>query len=145
MEFGQIPKQIFKVPHPQRRKGLQLLLEPTHIAPENTNKGNFLDLLFVSVKIILFFFIEILDPWKNVTSLKLDMLFSTHKDTVSSLIITSNNTKVISVGYDSKLKVFSLSQSRQIRSANIGDMPLSSCIQLPDMNILVIGSFDNNM
>ncbi|KAF2878744.1 hypothetical protein ILUMI_27419 [Ignelater luminosus] len=126
MEFGQIPKQIFQVPHPQRKKGLQLMLEPSQIAPKNINE-------------------EVLDPWRNVTSLKLDMLFSTHKDTVSSLIITNNNTKVISVGYDSKLKVFSLTQSRQIRSANIGDMPLSSCIQLPTMNILVIGSFDNNI
>lgn len=28
MEFGQIPKQVFKVPHPQRKVGMLLLKEP---------------------------------------------------------------------------------------------------------------------
>lgn len=28
MEFGQIPKQVFQVPHPKRRKPLQMLIEP---------------------------------------------------------------------------------------------------------------------
>lgn len=31
MEFGQIPKQVFKVPHPQRKVGLKLLTEPYRI------------------------------------------------------------------------------------------------------------------
>lgn len=29
MEFGQIPKQVFKVPHPKRRGGPPILIEPT--------------------------------------------------------------------------------------------------------------------
>lgn len=51
----------------------------------------------------------------------------------------------MSVGHDSKLKVFSMETKRQIRSANIGNMPLSSCVQLPNVNILVVGSWDNQM
>lgn len=80
-----------------------------------------------------------------MTSLENRTSFNTHKDSVSSLLITSDGLKVISVGFDSKLKVFSLDHNRQIRSANIGSMPLSSCVQLPQSNVLVIGSYDNNM
>ena len=71
--------------------------------------------------------------------------FNTHKNTVSRLFISDDCTRVTSVGHDSKLKVFSLQQNRQIRSANIGYMPLSSCVQMPNVNILVIGSWDNQM
>lgn len=85
------------------------------------------------------------NPWQKIECLHMHSFFNTHKDTVSSLTITENNSKIISVGYDSKLKVFCLKQNRQIRSASIGDMPLSSCIQLPKANVLVVGSFDNNM
>lgn len=38
MEFGQIPKQVFKVPHPKRKVGLKLLLEPDQIVPEKNEK-----------------------------------------------------------------------------------------------------------
>lgn len=41
MEFGQIPKQVFKVPHPQRKVSCQLLTEPNQIcAEDNTTEGN---------------------------------------------------------------------------------------------------------
>jgi factor associated with neutral sphingomyelinase activation len=36
MEFGQIPKQVFKVPHPQRKVGLPLLNEPHQIKLSET-------------------------------------------------------------------------------------------------------------
>lgn len=85
------------------------------------------------------------DLWKNVSSISLHTTFSTHKDAVSCLFVTEDNNRIISVGHDSKLKVFSLEHNRQIRSANIGSMPLSSCIQLPKSNVLVIGSWDNQM
>ncbi|KAF5298434.1 hypothetical protein FQR65_LT01213 [Abscondita terminalis] len=123
MEFGQIPKQLFKVPHCQRRTKLQLL-KP--VLTEDVQKDS-------------------LNPWKSMSSLKLESVFNTHKDTVSSLFVANNENQIMSAGYDSKLKVFSLSQNRQIRSANVGNMPLSSLIQLPNMNVIVIGSFDNNI
>ncbi|KAK4880232.1 hypothetical protein RN001_008378 [Aquatica leii] len=123
MEFGQIPKQLFKVPHPQRKAKLQMLKS---VLVENVLTDS-------------------MDSWKTMSSLNLESLFNTHKDSVSALLVANNENQIISVGYDSKLKVFSLSQNRQIRSANIGNMPLSSIIQLPNMNVLVIGSFDNNI
>lgn len=34
MEFGQIPKQVFRVPHPRRKVGMRMLLEPDQIVRE---------------------------------------------------------------------------------------------------------------
>lgn len=126
MEFGQIPKQIFTVPHPQRICKPVLLREPSvQNVEENVAEG---------------------DPvWKNLSELKLKTTFGTHKDVVGSLIISNDNSCIISVGHDFLLKVFSISQNRQIRSASMGSMPLSSCIQLPNKNTIVVGSWDNNM
>lgn len=38
MEFGQIPKQVFNVPHPKRKSALQILPEPTQFE-RNTREG----------------------------------------------------------------------------------------------------------
>ncbi|KAJ3655160.1 hypothetical protein Zmor_014297 [Zophobas morio] len=122
MEFGQIPKQVFKVPHPSRKVGLPLLTEPYQVKSTETE-----------------------DLWRNMNLLESVSTFNTHKNTVSRLFISDDCTRVTSVGHDSKLKVFSLQQNRQIRSANIGYMPLSSCVQMPNVNILVIGSWDNQI
>lgn len=83
--------------------------------------------------------------WKEAIDLEFVTSFNSHKNTVSDLFISEDGTKITSVGHDSKLKVFSLPQNKQIRSANIGRMPLSSCIQLPNANVLVIASWDNGM
>lgn len=83
--------------------------------------------------------------WKDNIDIELQTTFSTHKDLISCIFFANNESKIVSVGHDCKLKVFSLPLNRQIRSANIGCMPLSSCVQLPNLNVLVIGSYDNTM
>lgn len=83
--------------------------------------------------------------WNDLHELKLQTSFGTHKDAVSFITISADNTRIISVGHDYLLKVFSIPLNRQIRSASIGSMPLSSCIQLPNKNRLVVGSWDNTM
>ncbi|CAH0557856.1 unnamed protein product [Brassicogethes aeneus] len=123
MEFGQIPKQVFKVPHPQRKVGIPLNKEPYQI--EKTSAFS--------------------DNWKTMSNLELVTSFNSHKGAVNFLFINEDGTRITSVGHDSKLKVFSLPQNKQTRSANIGNMPLSSCIQLPNVNVLVIGSWDNQI
>jgi len=80
-----------------------------------------------------------------VTSLDLKTSFNSHKNTVSHIFLSTDGTKITSVGHDSRLKVFCLDQNKQIRSANIGNMPLSGCVQLPESNTLVVGSWDNQM
>ncbi|KAG5896999.1 hypothetical protein JTB14_010751 [Gonioctena quinquepunctata] len=122
MEFGQIPKQVFKVPHPRRMLG-DIPVEPSQIQQSEITE----------------------DVWKTAKSLELCTSFNSHKNTVSYLSISEDGTRITSVGHDSKLKVFSLSQNKQVRSASIGNMPLSSCIQLPNINKLVIASWDNQI
>lgn len=125
MEFGQIPKQIFTIPHPQRIIKLPLYKQPS----EEINKESLLPS----------------NVWRKLVKLKEVRMFSTHKDVISSLLITEDDSNVISVGHDCLLKVFSIENNRQIRSASIGSMPLSSCLQLPNKNTLIVGSYDNNM
>lgn len=128
MEFGQIPKQVFKVPHPQRKIKREILPTPEQI----TNNGNGDDKSVESSKYL------------TISSVELQASFSSHKDTVSCVHIM-DQFNILSVGHDSKLKVFSLEQNRQIRSVNIGNMPLSSCIKLPALNTIVIGSMGNEI
>lgn len=124
MEFGQIPKQVFTVPHPKRKIGPQLLTEPHQIEQEE-------DILE--------------DMWKTAIDLELSASFNSHKTAVNYIYISDDCSNIISVGHDSKLKMFSLNQNRQTRSANIGNMPLSCCIPLPNANTLIIGTWDNQM
>ncbi|XP_028128132.1 protein FAN [Diabrotica virgifera virgifera] len=124
MEFGQIPKQVFRVPHPQRKTGLTLMTEPLQLKP--------IELSFE-------------DTWKQASELELITSFNSHKNSVSHLFINEDGERITSVGHDSKLKVFSVPQNKQIRSANIGNMPLSSCIQLPNTSVLIIASWDNEI
>ncbi|XP_025829509.1 protein FAN isoform X2 [Agrilus planipennis] len=126
MEFGQIPKQIFKVPHPERKNSPQLLKHPSSVGI-NSKKSEYVEL------------------WNNLKSLELKSSFKTHRDAVRCVVFNEDSDKVISVGSDAKMKMFSISLNRQIRSANVGTMPLSSCSKLPNMNVLIIGSFGNNM
>nr|CAH7741761.1 unnamed protein product [Callosobruchus chinensis] len=125
MEFGQIPKQVFTVPHPQRKiAGPNTLVEPYQVEENET---------------------ESQDMWKRLDNFKIHTSFNTHKGTVSHLFLSDDAERITSVGHDSKLKVFSLVQNKQIRSANIGNLPLSSCIQLPNVNVLVVASWDNEI
>ncbi|VEN59952.1 unnamed protein product, partial [Callosobruchus maculatus] len=125
MEFGQIPKQVFNVPHPQRKiVGPNNLVEPYQVEENET---------------------ESQDMWKRLDNFKMHTSFNTHKGTVSHLFLSDDAERITSVGHDSKLKVFSLVQNKQIRSANIGNLPLSSCIQLPNVNVLVVASWDNEI
>lgn len=43
MEFGQVPKQVFNVPHPRRKLGILLLTEPYQVQEDETQiEGGFL-------------------------------------------------------------------------------------------------------
>ncbi|KAK9870435.1 hypothetical protein WA026_008004 [Henosepilachna vigintioctopunctata] len=123
MEFGQIPNQVFTVPHPKRKLKTVFFNEPYDIRNKINQE----------------------EKWRSLSGIDLCVSFTTHKNIVSSIFISDDQKSIVSVGHDSKVKVFSIEYRRQIRSANIGNMPLSSCIQLPNVNVLVIGSWDNQI
>lgn len=118
MEFGQIPKQVFTVPHP-RRRNLNIpqsigILKCTTLSPTQIN----------------------LAPYCQ---------FSGHKERIGSVIINDDNDTIVTVGHDSVLKILSISQKKQLRSITVGSMALSSCIQLPDKNTLILSCWDDTM
>lgn len=65
-----------------------------------------------------------------------------HKEAVTSVARVGN--KIISVGKDGALKVYDLSQGKQMRSVVLCSTPLSCCVMVDD-NTVAAGSWDNEM
>jgi factor associated with neutral sphingomyelinase activation len=62
------------------------------------------------------------------------------------MCLSKNGQTLYSVSKDSFLKVYSLSEKRQLRSFNPCNLALSSCVLDPDQESLItIGSWDNNV
>lgn len=59
MEFGQIPKQVFKVPHPKKKMGLKFLLEPDQIVPEkDENEGKNFCIIHLDLIVLKIYFTD---------------------------------------------------------------------------------------
>ncbi|XP_072766799.1 protein FAN isoform X2 [Anoplolepis gracilipes] len=132
MEFGQIPKQVFALPHPKRLTTVpNLLYNQTLVTlPETMTSGN------PCVKEKLINFAEL-------------VAFQAHKDSVTSIVrknTTSN--EIISVGQDGMLKLYNINERKLTHSVSLSLLSLSSCISyytLSQRNILVAGSWDNTL
>lgn len=83
--------------------------------------------------------------WHTFSTLKNIASFQTHKEAVTAVAVAGNKQFVVSVGQDSLLKMYSISEKRQVRSVTLSSMALSSCIIMPDDKSLIIGSWDNNV
>lgn len=75
--------------------------------------------------------------------LELKYSYSGHKETVTSILVDGDT--VISTGKDGILKCYSLKDKRQTRSISFGKLPISSCVKVTESNLLVVGSWDNNI
>lgn len=78
------------------------------------------------------------------------IMFQSHKESVSSIIITNKEeiNEVISVGQDGMLKLYSIKNKKLTRNVPLSSLPLSSCISYytsSHRNILVAGSWDNTL
>ncbi|KAG8226897.1 hypothetical protein J437_LFUL005656 [Ladona fulva] len=157
MEFGQIPKQVFTLPHPCRiiNKPLHpcgLLVPSREEVSENiktetsTNEG----------------------PsrwnWHNGLRRKPDITLQSHREEVLALALwcpgntddggksNASDWHVFSVGHDSLLKMHRISTGQQVRSAALSSMALSACVPLPPSShlnisntLVVVASWDNTM
>ncbi|XP_067007294.2 protein FAN isoform X2 [Anabrus simplex] len=137
MEFGQIPKQVFTLPHPQRLSGLPpMLVLESDLSPTTESSSIFRERVHS---------ISGLPVWKNMEHLAITSSFQSHKEAVSAVVISQSGQFVVSVGQDSLLKMYTLPEKRQVRSVTLSSMALSSCIILPDDKTLLVGSWDNSM
>lgn len=126
MEFGQIPKQIFQVPHPSRLKPDLLTRLPS--------PGKFI----LTLNDQLNFFLAI----SGLQNRKADIL-ATHRETVTC--VASFGDVAVSVGRDAVLKEFSFSSKQLIRSVNLSKAGISACVMLPNQRTVALGTFDNVM
>ncbi|GAB0089168.1 protein FAN [Sergentomyia squamirostris] len=121
-EFGQIPKQLFTRPHVPR---VVTSAQNGPISAQTIPQSPEIELTVL------------------LKDLSLDVKYSAHKDIITSMVIDGQC--VISTGKDGVLKCFDFEQKRQLRSVPISSMPISSCIKLPGVNVVVVGSWDNSI
>ncbi|CAL7951198.1 unnamed protein product [Xylocopa violacea] len=135
MEFGQIPKQIFTLPHPKRSVLSTLDKLPTEtVLTKSVESGAKIEE----------------NPSEKVFELHELLIFQSHKESVSSITITNKEeiNEIISVGQDGMLKLYSIKNKKLTRSVSLSSLPLSSCISYytpSHRNILVAGSWDNSL
>ncbi|XP_043507694.1 protein FAN-like isoform X2 [Frieseomelitta varia] len=132
MEFGQIPKQIFTLPHPKRSV---FMLNKLHTKTISVSIENEIDKE---------------NPIEKTFKLHELIMFQSHKESVSSIILRSKEeiNEVISVGQDGMLKLYSIKNKKLTRNVSLSSLPLSSCVSYytsSHRNILVAGSWDNTL
>ncbi|XP_034948322.1 protein FAN-like [Chelonus insularis] len=131
MEFGQIPKQIFTLPHPKRlMPAVNLMNETLLNSQSNTINENE-------------------EEEEGEFALRQYFVFPSHKESILH-ITPMNNTgnEIASVGHDGILKIYSLQTKKLTRSISLSNLPLSSCIfykTKTGQNILLVGSWDDTL
>nr|CAD7399314.1 unnamed protein product [Timema poppensis] len=137
MEFGQIPKHIFTLPHPHRLMGLPPTLATSHSCDFSENDFRDVQECVQSLTGHV--------VWHRTETLMTVALFQSHKESVCATALSGSGQFVVSVGQDSLLKMYSLSEKRQVRSVTLSSMALSSCIVLPDEKTLIVGCWNNSI
>jgi factor associated with neutral sphingomyelinase activation len=82
--------------------------------------------------------------WGSVENLKASDSFRLHRDVVTSVSLSPNGQTMFSVSQDSTLKIYSLADSKQLRSISISQLALSSCVLTGDGSSVIISSWDNS-
>ncbi|CAM4532733.1 unnamed protein product [Leuciscus chuanchicus] len=140
LEFGQTPRQLFTTPHPQRitprfhNLSATVSLSSCELSPVSPSMDSFEDLTEESRRM----------AWSNMNKLELQSCYKIHKEAVTGIAVTLSGDAIFSTSQDSTLKMFSKENGLQ-RSVSFSNMALSSCLMLPDDEIVVCSSWDNNV
>ncbi|XP_051757272.1 protein FAN isoform X2 [Ctenopharyngodon idella] len=140
LEFGQTPRQLFVTPHPQRitprfnNLSATPSLSSSELSPASPSMESFEDLTEESKKM----------AWSNMNKLVSQSCHKIHKEAVTGIAVTLSGESIFSTSQDSTLKMFSKDNGLQ-RSVSFSNMALSSCLMLPDDEIVVCSSWDNNV
>ncbi|XP_017287828.1 protein FAN [Kryptolebias marmoratus] len=144
LEFGQTPRQLFTGPHPQRitprLQGAGRSSSVTSAAGEPSpaspvEDSSFEDLTEESRKM----------AWANMGGLRRISGHRIHKEAVTGIAVTRDGASIFSTSQDSTLKMFSKELQEFQRSMSFSNMPLSSCLMLPDGKTVACSSWDNNV
>uniref|UniRef100_A0A8D0A6R7 Neutral sphingomyelinase activation associated factor n=1 Tax=Sander lucioperca TaxID=283035 RepID=A0A8D0A6R7_SANLU len=144
LEFGQTPKQLFTIPHPQRitPRFHNITRSPSSNSPvtSQSEDSSFEDLTEESRKL----------AWANMGNLKPLSSHKIHKDNVKFLhcgvVLSFLYHSAVSIFIpDSTLKMFSKELKDFQRSMSFSNMALSSCLMLENGKTVVCSSWDNNV
>ncbi|XP_047487982.1 protein FAN-like [Penaeus chinensis] len=148
-EFGQVPKQLFSKPHPQRSRSFGVYdsmylsngISESSICSEaeeeradsgenNDNKAH--------------------NPsstclWQRLADLRLLRECRAHREAITGVVFTTDSQNILSVGQDALLKMYTLPKLNQVRSVRISSMAASSCLHLPGTDTVLVGSWDNTV
>ncbi|XP_035736480.1 protein FAN-like isoform X1 [Vespa mandarinia] len=132
MEFGQIPKQVFTLPHPKRLIPIIDTLQTATLTVLHMTDMNDKSLISDSIHLSEF------------------LTFQSHKEGVCCITVTNKGIydEILSVGHDGMFKLYSIKNKKLTRSVSLSSLPLSSCISYytpSSHNILVVGSWDNTL
>uniref|UniRef100_U5EY84 Putative neutral sphingomyelinase n-smase activation associated factor n=1 Tax=Corethrella appendiculata TaxID=1370023 RepID=U5EY84_9DIPT len=120
-EFGQIPKQLFTLPHVAKLPTINKLPPSiTSIISEDENLR------------------------ENSIIFTLESQFCSHKDEISSLCVDSQRNCFLTAGKDGTFKYYSTEERRQLRNVQISDMSLSA-MQLTTNRLIIFGCWDNSI
>lgn len=139
-EFGQIPKQLFKQPHVPR-----MVNEIPH--SPITLRESFSKEKVPSVEEEIDRRLSIDDGSRSlrVTGSQLDYEYQPHRLGITSMFYDTTTKTIYSTSHDGTLKSFDCVKKQQTRTVNLGTMPISSCIRIPETELFVLGCWDNTM
>lgn len=147
MEFGQTPKQLFKKPHPPRftkdgprHYSLTTVSSSSQENEEIEVKG---EQSVQSAESSVASSVQSCLSLEDISALYVTHQYTLHKSGITGLQLTEDGCSIFSVSQDTMLKMYSLEDQRQLRSFNVSNMALSSCLVMPDNKTIVVGSWDN--
>lgn len=164
-EFGQIPKQLFKSPHPQRRR-------PQVPRSLSSGDADAVEVDGVDVEALMKFQADRepgvinddeINSWNNIEQIRrvcdykvgVDhetspsyfqfVGFKVHREALSVVAISVDNLWVMSASHDDILKFYSLEEMQVLRTVNIPSMAITTCLPLPNNKTVLVGSGDNHI
>jgi factor associated with neutral sphingomyelinase activation len=164
-EFGQCPKQVFKIPHPARGaltvlNSVPPLLPAEPFDDDKDSRDNKDKEVQVERKAPLTKVAEISSLYSEsgkpkvktllsmgkMTDIKFNEIPKAHKMPITRMLsLTSKPNTIVSIGQDGFLKVFDLVERACQKSFKICEFCLSSIVPIKGDEIFAIGSWDNSI
>lgn len=139
-EFGQVPKQLFTSPHPQRSA-----IQDVEDASSNGGVDSSGSSRPASLRVDDESFPT--KYWKgNVKDLRMVCDYKVHKEALSTVAMSVDNLWIFSASHGTMLRMYSLEEMHLLRSVSIGSqINLSCCYPLPNNKTVMLGSWDNSI
>jgi len=162
-EFGQTPHQLFVKPHPTRNpRGAAVETPPLNSSARNSPvpQRREIEVIHALPEIEEFPGAEPLsiadlpesseystnsEQWPNLTKLKRNYSYKLHREKINCLSVSKDESTLYSVEQGGCLKIFDLEKTKQMRSITLCKLALSSCQLSSDEQMVISGSWDNNI